>query len=474
VNPNDTKLPPDAGRSWWLREALAHDPGEECPPLEGEQEADVVIVGGGYTGMWTAHVLKEREPDLDVVLLEQDICGGGPSGRNGGFVNGWWQYLEDVVDLFGERRGLELCRVAEASSDEIGGWCERHGVDAWNVRSGDVGIACSPAQEGRWREGVELARRLGVGDKLVELSAEQVALRCRSPIFRGGVMTPDAGTVHPARLARGLRRVLLEQGVRIHEGTSVRRFAHGSPAVAETPRGRVRAGSAVIAVNAWGAAWRRFRSRLAVRGSYIVLTAPAPERLEEIEWTGGEGLWSLRSAVDYVRTTPDGRMAFGTGGMQPGLARGIGPRFAYDERFIGIVAENLWRMFPGFRDVPLEAAWGGPIDVSGDHVPFFGTLPGGNVHYGLGYTGNGVAPAHLGGNILARLVLGVEDEVTALPIVGFRPRRFPPEPFRSVGALIANEAILRKDAAEDDGRRAGPMTRMLAGMPRRLGYRLGP
>ncbi len=467
-------LPRPAARSWWLEEALAADPGEPCPPLSGDTTADVVILGGGYTGMWTAFFLKERDPGIDVVLLEQDICGGGPSGRNGGFVNSWWGYVEDVVDLFGEERGLALCRAGEGAVRDVGAWCERHGVHAWFTQEGDLGVATSPAQEGRWASAIEAARRLGVGDRLVSLSAEEVRARCASPVFGGGMLTVDAATVQPARLARGLRRVCLELGVRVFEGTPASRFRAGRPAEVETLGGTVRAGEAIVALNAWAARWRAFRSRLAVRGTYMVVTAPAPERLEEIGWTGGEAVWNHRSAVNYLRTTPDGRIAFGTGGMQPGLARSIGPRFTYDERSIAEVARQFRRMFPSFRAAPLESAWGGPIDVSGSHLPFVGTLPSGNVHYGFGYTGNGVGPSHLVGRILASLALGEEDERTRLPIVGHRPPWFPPDPFRSAGSFLVNAAILRKDAAEDAGRRANPAMEFVAKLPRRLGYRLGP
>ena len=206
----------------------------------------------------------------------------------------------------------------------------------------------------------------------------------------------------------------------------------------------------------------------------MVVTAPAPEALGEIGWTSGVALWNMRSAVNYLRTTADGRIAFGTGGMQPGSGRRIGPRFRYDRRYVAIVVEQFRRMFPSFAGVPLEAAWGGPVDVSGTHLPFFGTRPGGTTHYGFGYTGNGVGPSHLGGRILARLALGVEDDVTGLPLVEPAPKRFPPEPLKSIGARVVNGAILRKDAAEDAGGTADPLTAFVATLPRRLGYRLGP
>jgi glycine/D-amino acid oxidase-like deaminating enzyme len=301
-----------------------------------------------------------------------------------------------------------------------------------------------------------------------------VRRRCASPRFGTGLLIRDAATVQPARLARGLRRVLVEQGVRIHEKSPVTRFRAGRPAVAETPGGTVRAGEAVIGLGAWATWWRAFKPRLTVRGSYIVVTEPAPERLEELGWTGGESIYDQRSSLHYLRTTADGRIAFGLGGLQPDLARRIDHRYDYVERYARRVASDLVRMFPSFADVPIEAAWGGPINVSGLTMPFYGTLPPGNVHYGLGYTGNGVGPSHLGGKILAALALHAGDGFTRLAVVTHRPKRFPPEPIRSPAMLVVNAAIRRKDDLEDAGRRVGPITRFLAKLPRRLGYNLGP
>ncbi len=273
---------------------------------------------------------------------------------------------------------------------------------------------------------------------------------------------------------RGLRRALLERGVRIHERTPVTRFRRGRPVIAETPNGVVKAGHAVIALGAWATWWKVFRPRLTVRGSYMVVTAPSPEKLEELGWTGGEAVRDLRSSLHYLRTTPDGRIAFGLGGLQPDLARRIDQRYDYTERYARRVAEDLVHMFPSLARVPIEAAWGGPINVSGLTMPFFGSLKPGNVHYGLGYTGNGVGPSHLGGKILAALTLQADDGFTRLAVVTREPKRFPPEPIRSPGMLIANAAIRRTDDLEERGRRAGRLTRFVATMPRRLGYNLGP
>jgi glycine/D-amino acid oxidase-like deaminating enzyme len=457
-----------------MEEALANDPGEPCPPLAANTAADVMILGGGYTGLWTAFFLKERDPSIDVVLLERDICGGGPSGRNGGFVNGFWDELPTLAELHGDEAGLAICRAADRSIRDIGTWCDAHGVDAWYSRAGDLGISTSPSQDGAWRENAETARRLGADQEYVGLSPDEVAARFRSPVARGGVFMPGAAHVQPARLARGLRRVLLERGVRIFEGTPVLRFRGGSPAEAETPGGRARAGSAVVGLGAYAAELRRFRRAILPRASYIVLTAPGSEELEAIGWTGGEGVYDYRSALHYLRTTPDGRIAFGGASSNAGLGNGMGPRMDFDESSVARLVRDLHRWFPSFRDVPLECAWGGPIDVTGLHLPFLGTLPPGNVHYALGFTGGGVGPCHLAGRILSGLAVGANDEYTNLPLVGAEPKPFPPEPLRSPGALLVHKAILRKEQADDEQRRPNPLVDFVARLPRRLGYNLGP
>jgi len=466
--------PPGRRRAWWLREALAAEPGEQCPPLDRAITADVVVLGGGYTGMWTAYFLIDHDPGIRVAILERDICGGGPSGRNGGFLTGWWDELPDLVELFGERQAVAACRALGRTIREIGEWCQKHEVDAWFTQAGHLTVSTAPAQDGSWSEAVRDARRLGAGDEYIDLSRDAVRLRSASPVFRGGALMREGATVQPARLARGLRRVLLERGVRIFEGTPVRRFRAGPPAEAETPRGRVTAGQAVIALNAWASGFPKLRPWLVPFGSYIVLTAPAPERLEELGWTGGECVSDARSSLHYSRTTPDGRIAFGGGGGRGAIGSEVGARFTHDVESVRRAAAGLRRTFPNFRDVPLEDSWGGPIDMSPSHLPFFGTWPSGNVHHGAGYSGNGVAPSRLGGRVLAALAIGQDDEWTALPMVGHLPPRFPPEPLRTAGGFLVREAIVRKDNADEERRRPSALTRLIARSPRMLGYHWGP
>ena len=468
LNLTGAALTPGRQRSWWLREALAHDPGAPCPPLDRDLNSDVVIVGGGFTGLWTAYFLTERNPNLGVVVLEQDICGGGPSGRNGGFASGWWDELHGLVTLYGKDGALAACRAISSTIRALGTFCESNEIDAWYRRGGYMYAITASAHEKLCEEMVALAREVGAEDELRELTADEVKARCSSPAFRGGAFMRDGASVQPGRLARGLRRVVLERGVTIHENTTVTRL-DGTGAV--TANGTVRAKHAVLAVNAWGVAWPQLNRRLVAWSSYIVLTAPAPERIKDIGWTGRELISDFRTSLRYFRTTDDGRIAFGGGGGR--ARRMIDDMFTHDARAVNETAEGFRLMFPSFADVPIEDAWGGPIDVSPTHLPSFGRV-GDNVYSAAGYTGNGVAPTYLAGQAIADLITGADTDTVRLPMVNARPRAFPPEPLRSWGAAVVRRAMIAKETAEEQGREPGFLVSQLARTPRRMGYLLGP
>lgn len=473
--PRPDDLPvPGLRRSWWLREALeAEGDPEPAPPLRESIDCDVAIVGGGYTGLWTAYDLTERAPDTRIVVLEQDICGGGPSGRNGGFVHAWWDQIPLLVALHGADRALEAAHASEEAVHRIGQFCDSHGVDAWFVQAGYLQASASDAQDGSWDRAVRVCRELGVGDRYIPLTREEVQARCASPRFRGGVLMPGGATVQPARLARGLRRVLMERGVTIHEGTRVRSLRSGDPVRLVADGGEVRAPQVVLAMNAWAAGWPGFRTRLMTWGSYIALTEPIPERLEELRWTGGEAVTDSRFTIHYFRTTRDGRIAFGAGVGAAGYGGAIGRSFEADRGAVSRAVASMRHLFPSLSEVRVDDAWGGPIDISSDRLPAVGSLHRGRVHFAHGYSGNGVGPSRLAGRILAAIVSGSDDPVTRLAIVGARARRFPPEPFRYVGARMIREALVRKDEAEDLGRRPGRVVRLVARIPKLLGYRFG-
>jgi glycine/D-amino acid oxidase-like deaminating enzyme len=450
-----------------------------APPLRGNETADVAIIGGGYTGMWTAYFLTQRDPGMRIVICEQDICGGGPSGRNGGFVHGWWEQLPYLVKRYGPEAGLAIAREADEVVDGIGAFCTEHGVDAWYRKAGYLAAHAFPGVDSGFAATAEMVGRLGGLDELVTWDPARVQRTCASPAFRDGLFMRSAASIQPARLARGLRRVLLERGVVIHEQTPVRRIdSHAGPGGPGQPhvgivtdRGTVLAHEAVLAVNAWAAGWPGHRLRVLAWGSYMLVTEPIPDRLAAIGWTGGELISDTRFTISYFRTTDDGRIAFGAGVGAAGFDGRIGGTFDADRHAVARVAANFAHLFPMRGDVAFHDAWGGPIDITGHRFPEIGSRDGGRVHYAYGFAGNGAGPARLAGRILAALVDDPNDPLARLPLVGRRQRILPPEPFRFIGARLIREALIRRDDALDAGRRPGLAVRALSRVPGLLGYR---
>ncbi|MEP6993334.1 MAG: FAD-dependent oxidoreductase [Acidobacteriota bacterium] len=433
-------------RSFWLQEVAGDAP--DAPPLCGDVRADVAIVGGGYVGLWTALRIKALDRGRDVAVLEQDICGGGASGRNGGFVLSWWPKLSSLVALCGEADAVRVARDSQAAIPEIRTFCEAHGIDAQFRQSGWLWTATSRAQMGSWETVVALCEKFGV-DAFRRLPPEEVARRSGSDVHRAGVLEASAATVQPAALARGLRRVALESGVRIFEHTRVRSFGRSRPVVLRAAGGTLTAEKLVIAANAWAAGIPELSRSIVAITSDMVMTAPIPDRLAQLGWTGGECITDSQMMVDYYHVTRGGRVAFGKGGWGIALGGRIGAGFDRNARRSRVVAADFHRYYPSLSEAPITHDWCGPIDRTPNSLPLFGRL-GGNpdIVYGVGWSGNGVGPSVIGGKVLASLVLGRDDQWSRHPLIERSAGRFPPEPIRYIGAHIVRAAVARKERAE--------------------------
>jgi glycine/D-amino acid oxidase-like deaminating enzyme len=405
--------------------------------------------------------------------VEAALCGEGPSGRNGGFLHGYWSSLTRARRVFGDGGALAVAQAASAIIPGVREFVERRGVDVWLREAPMLEVSAAAAQDEAIDAAVAAAGALGVEEEAVPIGRDELAKRCSSPRFRRGVLYREGATVQPARLLRALRAAVLDEGVILHERTPMVRLRRGSPNVIEGPRGRIRAREVIVAINAAAAGWRPVARRLTAFGSYVVLTEPVPELLDRISWTGGESIIDARMFLHYFRTTNDGRVVMGSGSGPIGFGGRLDGRFTADGPSVARAEAGLRFLLPGLVEARIERAWGGPIDVSADHFPFFGTLPGTRVHYGAGYSGNGVGPSWLGGRILARLALGVEDELTALPLVNRRIRPLPPEPIKRLGGGLVRGAALRAEEAEQSGRRPALPLRAIAALPRLVGLRVG-
>jgi glycine/D-amino acid oxidase-like deaminating enzyme len=466
---------------YWLAEAGAVAP---APPLAGDRDADVVVIGGGFSGLWAAWQIKELEPEAQVVLLEADVCGHGPSGRNGGFCMPMWASLPSMRQRWGDAAALAVGLAADAAVHAVGEFCEAEQVDAWYRRGGYLQVSTAAAHDDAWAGAVESCRELGRvaestaadgSDAVRALSSAEVAARCASPAFRGGAFYPACATVQPARLALGLRRRLLARGVELCEHSPVRALRDALDGVeARTAGGTVKANAAVLAIGAAAKSWRGpLRNRLTVASSHVVLTEPVPELLEQVGWTGGECITDSRALVNYFRTTPDGRIAFGWGGGRIAMGARLGGRAELDPAVVDSTAAHLRECFPGLAGRRLTHAWGGPIDASPTHLPLVLPLAGGRSFAVAGYTGNGVGPSHMVGRTLASLALDRRDDPSRLAFVDPSPPQVPPEPLQWLGGESIRLALMAKEDAELAGRAPSRLASAIAKVPELIGFHIG-
>ena len=461
---------PGAARSFWLQEALAHEPGDPCPPLVGRVTADVCIVGGGFAGLWTALELSAREPGMRIALLEQDICGGGASGRNGGFFSSSWWDAPAICALFGEDEGMRYLHAIADTVGEVGQWLAGHDVDAWFHHEGAMRVETGAWQsEPAERSAAGFLAARGEGDRLRAISLDEARTIADSPRFTAAILGTDSAIVQPARLARGMRRVALERGVHIFERTAMRALDRSRPAVVRTAHGAVKADQVVLTTGAWAAGMPGFRRSFGVIVDQVVATEPIPDRLREIGWTSHVGIGDGRDLLYYLRPTDDGRIVIGGGALGVVFGgRAAGRAVTHDRRVAAAAARGLHWMFPQLEGVRYTHAWGGPIDQTATFLPFFRSLEPGNVHAGLGFSGHGLSQTMLGGRILASLAQGRHDRWTSMPVVG-NESKTPPEPLRFPAVWLAARALELGDRRQDAGRPRGALLDLVGGAP--LAYR---
>ena len=431
-----------ATRSFWLE--TAYEPG---PPVGGDLDVDVAIIGGGFTGLWTAYFLKRAEPALRVAVVERDVVGFGASGRNGGFaMTLFGRGLQDMVQAFGDEATRNAHRAAASAVDGIGAFASEHEVDCHYEKTGLLCLASDASQVPRIEAEHRQAERLGLAGFDL-LDREAVRARVHSPTYECAVREESCAILDPARLVRGQRRVVTELGVQVFERTAVDAVrVEGKRVTVATPAGVLRADQAVLAANAYSVQFPVIHRYVVPIYSYIVLTEPLSEQQwTEIGWEGREGLEDRRTFLHYYRRTQDGRILFGGEDAPYFYGSGIGPEHDRNPGVFARLRDDLRRTFPSLAGVRCTHEWGGPVGLTLRFVPTFGTLEGGRVHYGFGYCGHGVGPSHLGGQILRDLVLGRRSELVDLCFVRTAALPFPPEPLRWAGLTLARQLLLRQD-----------------------------
>jgi glycine/D-amino acid oxidase-like deaminating enzyme len=450
-------------RSQWLADVAAALP--QARPLSGDIKVDVAIIGGGFVGLWTAIAIKELDPACRVAVVEMGRCGGGASGLNGGFVMSWWPKIGSLLKICGREDALWLADQTTGAVAALGDFLAGEGTDADYRQSGWLWTATTPAHIGAWNSVVELAATLGRGDIFQQVTPAEIVRRSGSAAHLAGICETINGTVHPAKLGRGLAAIAARRGVEIYENTRVDHLARSRPARLVCAAGSVTAQRVVLATNAWAATMPELARRFVCVGSAVVSTPPIPDRLSAIGWTGGESITDSQTTVTYYRTTRDGRMIFGKGGGRLYYTGAPSEATFQDPFGIAEATADFRRVYPMLADIPLARCWSGPIDRTYDSLPLLGHLHGSpHILYGVGWSGNGVNPSRIGGRILAGLALERRERWTENGMVDRNARRFPPEPIRYLGGALVRAAMMRKDRSEIAGSRVSRIDKVLASL----------
>lgn len=449
--------------SFWLATA-----GDLRPraALRGAHDVDVAIVGAGYTGLWTAWYLLGRDPDLRVAICESEIAGYGASGRNGGWCSaGVGMTAGGLARRYDDDTARAVVTAMRDTVDEVGRVAGAAGIDAEFRKGGMLRVARGRHEVAAMRAGAATYARLGLADGLRELTAEDLAARVRVGGACGAVFDPNCATIHPGRLVRGLATAVERRGAALFERSRVTRIDPRDGAdgpVVHTRRGRLRAGTVVVATEAWTPRLRGLRRSLLPIYSLVVLTEPLTEaQWDTIGWAGHECLSSHRLTVDYLSRTTDGRILFGGRGAPYHFGSRVAARFDRHAPTHELLRRMLADWFPPLHDVRIAHRWGGPLGMPRDWLPNVTYDPGSGLAGAWGYTGQGVGASNLAGRTLTDLLTGHTSPLTCLPMAGHRSRRWEPEPLRWLGARYIQRALARLDRrAERTGR--APTGRSLA------------
>jgi len=451
VRRTPTDPDPSAAISYWLREPRT----QTDPPLSGHTGADVVIIGAGFTGLWTALALTETDPALDVVVLEAETVAFGASGRNGGFC--------EASLTHGLANGLrhfpgELDRLEAEGLDNLRGlidFTRTHGIGCDLEETGTVSLADQAHQVDEFRAWVDQAARHG--EHLEFMDRATIQAEVHSPIWQAGLYRPPGRDVvlDPAALCRGLARVARERGVRIFEGTPVERLERvaGGVVVSATGGASVRADQVVVATSAYSGWLRRLRPLFVPIYDYVLVSDPlTPDERAGIGWARRQGLSDANNQFHYFRLTADDRILWGGYDAIHYFGSRVGPGLDRRPATFTKLEAQFFRAFPQLEGLRFPYRWGGAIDTTTRFTVTFGQTMGGRVTYALGYTGLGVGASRWAGGVVRDFILRPDEDRLRLDIVQRAPVPFPPEPLRSVAVNVVRHELDRAD--RDAGRRS--------------------
>jgi glycine/D-amino acid oxidase-like deaminating enzyme len=426
------------------------------PPLEGNHSAEVVIIGGGLTGLWTAVFLREMAPDLEIILLEQGMIGYGGSGRNGGILDVPLDHSHSLaIKHFGVNEAKKMAHLGKENIHEMIAFLKDNQIECDFEPTGRLFVALNPSQIEDAKQGLQTAEQFGL-QGWRWLDADEIRLEVASPLYQAGIFAPGGGILNPFKLVQGLKRFVKLRNVKVYERTIVKNV---DPPVIRTSFATVHAKKIVVATNAFThLLLPGLIARFIPLYDYILVSDPlTPNQLESIGWKNRQGITDGRSFFNYYRLTADNRILFGTSEAKYYAPNRVGPEFDHSTFHYESLHDSFVRHFPQIANLQFPFMWGGPIASTTRLTPFFGTTADGLLHYALGYTGHGLGSTRIAGKILAQRVLQRSSELLELKMVRKKPLSYPPEPIRS----IAVRAVSRSLRRVDDGKNPNLLLKLL-------------
>lgn len=437
--------------------------------LERDDKVDICVVGGGFSGLWTAYYLKKTDPSLDIAILERSLCGSGASGRNGGMVGDWRIRSAALLNSFGPQEAGRLVRESETAVRTTEDFCNRHCPEAQFRRAGWAWVAWNKDQIGIWKPAIEAVKKMGIEGwrDLDRIETEELTGSRRT--IAAAYRDPNeiiTGMVQPAAMVLGLRRYLIGEGVRIYENTPMRSVRGGGQPRVETPLATMKADAVVLALNAWAHEISEFRRSVLPVATDVILTEPMPEKLAQVGLDNRiVAMTNARTRANYYSNTFDHRFYFARGGRSFPFAGRVGDRFNGASPIAQELKNEMIQTYPQFRGVKLADNWVGAVARTGNGLPAYGEFPGKpGVFYGHGYGGAGLGPSLIGAQILRSLALRRKDEWSTSPLVQRGTDFMPVEPLRYLAGSLIKRAADRKDRLQDEGKQIDALTRKLVGL----------
>ena len=440
-------------QSPWFVEALQKEEDLKVNQLDLNLNTDICIIGGGFTGLWTALKIKEKNPSTNIIILEKDLCGSGASGRNGGCMIPQSTKFQGIRDVVGIDDAKKMVLSTEAAVKNIKNFCSDNKINAEIRDDGVLYGATNKFHQGSFESLIKDLDEHKI-NSWKRLSREEVQDLSKSKKFIDGYFSPIGGSLQPALLVRGLKKIAENNGVKIFEKSAVISYDNKKEILVKTKNGSVSCSKLVFAINAWTPHLLPFLSRSVVLvSSDMIISEPIKSKLQTIGLNSGLVILDCNLFTHYCRTTPDGKIILGKGGNTFSYKNRVISSFDGPSTIEKFLKKSLMKFYPSLNDTKIITSWNGPSERTKTGFPFFGYHPNNkNISYAFGYSGNGVLTCNVGGEILSSMALEEQNEWTKSNFCKGPLKMFPPEPFRWLGAMIIRNAIRRKESDQEEGK----------------------